>query len=165
MLFNIDAQTDGSAPIQMFQPDKGPTSYSGLPGAFNTTFLENLMPQMNNAINNYDANIDQSTNLANQMYSNIAKKAIKKDATGVLNNLASRNILNSTVASDALAKSATNIADSLANKGFETGMLAAGMKAEKPKVLGSLLGQGQVSTQENPLAPYELISRLYQAMM
>ena len=66
----------------------------------------------------------------------------------MMNNLASRGMLNSSVASDALSKTATGL-----------GSTAMQMQYGLPTMLGQLASNiGQQSYSSNPLAPYELLS-------
>lgn len=148
-------------PIQMFQPDKGPVSKSGLDDPYRATILDTLVPRLTESVTNYRTDIDDSTQAAKEMYASLAKGAMKEGTQGILNDLASRGILNSSVAGDAFAKGFSNISRDVADKGFQSAMMAAGMKADESNMLGNLINLGKYSESTNTLAPYDLMERIY----
>ena len=150
--------------IQMFQPGLVPGSYSGLPEGYRDSFLNTLMPKLNEGINNYNTNIDTAYNLADQRALSTAKKSMREGAGSILNNLANRNVLNSTVASDALSKGMSDISNQAADRSYQAGSAAAAMKANYPSVLGNLAQLGSYSEQNDPLDPYRLVSNMFMGM-
>jgi len=84
---------------------------------------------------------------------------MKTDLTGILNNLASRGVLNSSVASDAISKGMGNVVNQTAQKGYEAAALGSSMKAELPKLLAAVAELGKYSETSNPLQPYALLAQ------
>jgi hypothetical protein len=103
------------------------------------------------------------------MYSNLMRSALKPSAfQGVINDLASRGLLNSTIAKDTLATTAKDIAQNIGETGYQSLLQGLNAQMNVPSVLAEIakLGQqtssfgNQGSSNIDPLAPYQLYANL-----
>jgi hypothetical protein len=97
--------------------------------------------------------------LQNQ-YSNLMNQALGPEAfQGTMNELAAKGMLDSTVASNAMASTAKGIAQMVSDKMFDSMLAQQQQEMQVPGMLADLIGLAQESINENPLAPYELLSQ------
>ena len=106
-----------------------------LPGQINkyeSTSLGELGPAFDQAGEDFQSrvttaleNIDKYNKLASRYYRKEGEHAIGDMLPGVLNNLASRNVLQSSVASDTIGAAASEIVKEYASKGYESAMATA----------------------------------------
>lgn len=179
-----DPTTGGMADI--FQPGKfpysrttsggqqvsGSTQFAGLPGQFPTQLLEKLIPQLLGAVKGLPGTIEQYTTGATDLAQQAGRKFMEQSLTPLLNQLASRNILQSSITGNVMGDVAGRAAEQVQGLGYQAGMRGAEMAYGMPGMLGQLAGLGQVSRgvsggigtqytqaeQADPLAPYKLLS-------
>jgi hypothetical protein len=149
------------------------SSYAGLPGRYQEQLLSALIPQLNSAITNMPGNIDEYTNQALGSYNATMDNALRTNIPLALRKLANRNILNSTEGQKVLSGVMSTAAMDAANKGYETGKLAAQLKANMPSILAQIgdLGKSSTSTtsstaqSSDPTQMYKTMASLIQSMM
>ena len=123
-------------------------SWSGLPQQHREGLLSSIMPQLTQSISEYPNIV--SGYIAPQMrgFKDVAVKA----GQGLLNQLATRNVLGSQTATDATTQLMKELNadkfEQLAEMDFQS-------KMAYPSLLGSLAGLGQAS--EQPFQPYQAI--------
>jgi hypothetical protein len=177
--FSSSQNASQSASTSSGQSLSGNNSFSGLDAKNRNKVLESTIPKLVDSVNNYESNIDKSTGAAQEMFNSQSRNTIRNNLQGILNNLASKNMLNSSVASDSIGNSMSNLARTGAEKGFEAAMTGAALKAQLPQLLGNLINLGKYSEGQgfgsstnqsqsnsssfgqssNPLEPYQLLAQ------
>ncbi len=147
------------------------TSYSGLPGGYQNSFLETLMPQLNSSIKNMPNNIDDYTNQALGSYQQLMNNNLKTNIPKALANMANRGIINSTEGQNIMGNVFSTAAKEASDKGYTTAMQAALLKANMPSVLagmadlGKSTGSQSVSQTQDPTKMYTVMADLIKSMM
>lgn len=151
--------------VDIFQPDKFSSSWSGLPMERREEILAALVPKLLSSVENYEGNIDRSTQAAQELFQSQTRQGMKGTLKEILNNLASKNVLNSSVGSDAISKGMSNVVRAGADKGYETSMNNAALKAQLPALLANITQLGGGSFSSDPLEPYKLLAQYDWNMM
>ena len=149
----------------ILQPDKYSSSYSGIGADNQSELMGAVLPQLTNSMTNYRSDIDKSTKAAQEGFTSMNKQAMTSGLQSILNNLASRGMLNSSVASDTISKGMTDITNTNSDKYFQAAMQNAVMKAEEPTMLAKIASLGSYSQSSNPLEPYELMANFFKSTM
>ena len=155
--FEAPSMGGGSFP-ELFQPDKFPRSYSGLPKAQRDKIAGDLTPMLIEKAKALPETIDKYTSNAANLYQNLTRQALSDAMPGVLNNLISRRMLNSSVASDAIQNLGRQAVPFYSDKAYQAAMEGAKMHANVPGVLGNLVNLARYSDQTNELAPYQMLA-------
>ena len=141
---------------------------------WNTPFMQSLLPQLQSSAANLRGDIEGMGQTLQDQYANLMRRGMGPEAfQGTLNSLANRGMLNSSVAGDSMAGVQKGTARMIADQQFNS-MLAQQQALQNiPNILANLAQLGQESSsrggsygssqsyQANPLAPYELMSRLF----
>lgn len=161
------------------QSNSAANSFSGLPTQYGTSILSNTVPMLNQMTSQMPQNIEDWQTGTYNAYADLMKNSYQNVLPSVLNDLASRNIINSSVAGDAIANAANQINQSIGSSALQNQANTSQMLANMPSVLAQIAGLGQQSTSqsnssstgggsssstnssssytEDPLAPYELL--------
>lgn len=159
------SENTSSGLVDIFQPDKFSSSWSGLPMERREEILAALVPKLLSSVENYEGNIDKSTQAAQELFQSQTRQGMKGTLKEILNNLASKNVLNSSVGSDAISKGMSNVVRAGADKGYETSMNNAALKAQLPALLANITQLGGGSFSSDPLEPYKLLAQYDWNMM
>ena len=155
-------------------------NYSGLDAQYRTGILSSVLPQLQASLANFNQVPAQYADSASRLYGNLSRQALDQSLPEILQQLASRGMLNSSVGSDAISNAAMQIIPQFANQGYQAQMNAGQMQMQIPSILATLAQLGQYSQgssqqsgtsgstnnasslnysqNQNPLAPYELLS-------
>jgi hypothetical protein len=119
---------------------------SGLPENYRQGLLSSIMPKLNQAVTDFPGIVPQYIEPQTRRFQDVTAEAGK----GLLDQLATRNMLGSSFANDAV----TNLMKELNQQRFgNLADLSLQAKTAYPSFLGSLAGLGQAT--EQPLEPYQ----------
>jgi len=155
-------------------------SFNGLDPQYRNAIASGVLPQLLSAVAGLNNVPGQTAQAAQSMYGNLSRQALEQSMPDILNQLASRGVLNSSVGSDAISNSANTIIPQFANAGYQSQIDAGKMQMQIPNILGTLMGLGNFNTSEgtnlsnstssglssatntsqssDPLEPYQLLS-------
>lgn len=151
------------------QSSQGNT-FSGLDANYRNQIASGTIPQLLQAVSGLNSVPQQTANAATNLYSNMLNQGINSSLQGVLNQLASRGILNSSVASDTLSKTAQDLIQTNANNAYQSQIDSGKMQMLIPNILSSIMGlssynQGNTSSTgtsgsyaSDPLEPYTMLA-------
>jgi len=166
-LLSSTAPTTAPAPTNgafNFPMDKFPRSYSGL-GPEYQGMLTSLLPQIKGAYEQYPETVKGGYNQAISDAGSSFKNTLQPQLQQILNNLASRNMINSSVAGDTMAGAARGVAQDITGTQAGLGLAREQALAQYPQLLTNLLSQGQYSESTNELAPYQSALGFLQSLM
>jgi len=161
-LYGINyAPVSTRGPIQLYQPNTYPSSYTGIDKQYLDQIMQAVIPEFKKSITGLNSNISK--------YFDEAKNYNTKQGTDLLqgilqqqvNSLASRNMLNSSVASTALGNATGEVLKNINNQNMQLGMQEAKAKTDLPSALGQLLQYGKVSTWSDPSVPLRNLLSLF----
>ena len=180
-----DRVTGNPGQNDLFQPGLVPVSNanstgssnasSGLPAWFGNNILNDLLPQLKQSYSNLPGQIDdwEQKNYAHSRQA--SKSLLDGHLTNVLADLAKRGMIQSSVASDAVGTAASEIDKNRNAADLGIASQSAQQRLAVPGILTAIAGLGQrsdslsnqssSSEQSNPLAPYELYSKMLLGMM
>lgn len=129
--------------------------YTGLPQPYRGQLLSTVMPKLTQAVTDYPDIIPQYMEPQMRRFKGTAMEA----GQGLLNQLASRNVLGSQVSGDAMV----NLMKQLNEQRFgRLADMSLQAKLQYPSMLAQIAGMGQVT--EDPLAPYQMIADLLKTL-
>jgi len=159
-----------SVPMGLF-PHSGSSSKQGSKTAidWSTPLGQTLLPMIQAGAKNLPGLAENLGQTLQNQYQTLMRESLQPQAfQGILNQLASKGVLDSSVASNALSRTASDIAQRIGQQGYLSALKGIETKMNVPGMLGNLAELARVSEaqsvsrseQANPLAPYELMARM-----
>ena len=148
--------------LQLYQPNKFPTSYSGLGKNYIDQIMTAVMPQFESSISNYGANVDKYTTEASGMAKNMGTNMLDQVLQVVLNSMVGRGMVNSSTAGTAMGAASGEVLKNISNQTYQAGMEGAKLKIGLPDMLSKIMeGLGKYSSAEDPSIPERTLAALF----
>jgi hypothetical protein len=147
--------------VQLYNPEKFPTSRTGIGQGYIDQIMSSVVPQLTSAVGNYPANVDQYVGEATGLARSTGQDLLSGVLQTNLNSLVNRGMLGSQVAGDTLGNATGEILKNIQNQTMQAGMEGAKLKIGMPDMLGQLAGLGQVAETSDPSVPDRIIASLF----
>lgn len=151
-------------PPQLYNPDLYPTSRTGLDQSYIDQIMTAVVPTLTNSLEDYPGQVDTLMNNSVDLSRSTTKDMLDGTLQSLLNDLNGRGIMDSSMSRDIIGNATGDVLKNYSNQNMQAGMEAAKLKLGIPALSGQLAQLGNISYQEDPSVPQQLLTSLYVGM-